>query len=114
MFESVYRDADVAQRSVRARLRRTTTMSGLAPLPAGVIAASVAPADAATTLERAIGRWTTTRATIDPARFRVPLRPLRLLVLTGHISASVAGSNIYLKVEASRVVWIAAVGSVAA
>src|SRR5205085_12507243 len=115
MFESVYRDTDVARRRVNTRLRRSTAINSYRPLPSAVITASLAPAEAAKIVEVAIARSAAiTSAAIDTAHFRVPLRPLRLLSLTGHLSASVHGSNIYLKVEASRVVWIAAFGSVAA
>jgi len=106
MFETVYRGADVTRYSDRAKLQRTTAMSGLAPLPSAVIAASIAPADAAAAIQRAIA----TKFVIEPARFRIPLG---LFFLTGRISSSVAGSNIHLKLEASRVLWIAAIGAIA-
>jgi hypothetical protein len=117
MFESVYNDADATRRyavdamrrTIQARLRQTTVINRYAPLPAAVIAATPAPSEAARIVEAAITRSRTAKSqtSIDPARFRVPLQRSRLLFLAGRISASVAGSNIYLKIEASPVLWLA-------
>ncbi|MCU1229472.1 MAG: hypothetical protein JWO97_2356 [Acidobacteria bacterium] len=111
MFESIYSDADASRsavdatrRTIQARLRQTTVINRYAPLPAAVIAASPAPLEAARIVEAAIAK---SQTAIDPARFLIPLQRSRLLFVAGRISASVAGSNIYLKIEASPVLWLA-------
>lgn len=107
MFESVYDKADVTRLVVRSRLRRTV-ISRYALLPHAVLTAPLPPSDAARLAEAAAKSETI----IDPEHFRLPLGRSRLLFLAGHISASVAGSNIYLKIETSPVLRLAILSSI--